>query len=1057
MARLNLTLLGAFEARLGAGASPLSLPRKTQALLCYLALANRPVTRTELATLLWGDTGREQAQQSLRQTLSGLRQALDKAADTLVTDARTVSLEPSTLEVDTAAFEALLKKGDSASLAQATSRYRGELLAGLDLDETAFEEWLLAQRERLRELAMNGLTKLLAEQTDARALEDAVLTATRLLGLDPLHEPAHRALMRLYITQGRRPAALRQYQTCVSALRRELGVEPTAETQQVYAETLREAASSAPTTTPSGTQARAQDRERLMVTAAATPFVGRESELEQVMTAVDGAFGGRGAIVAVFGEAGVGKTRLLRQVAADAAERGARVLVARAYRSEQILPLGPWRNALRDAGVVDDPESVLQAGDPARLFKDMDRLVEGLAAERPLVLLLEDLQWADDMSLRLLGYLGRRLTDKAVVVVISMREEELEDAPGVRSALADLDRECGEIRRIPMPPLSQEATVTLVRALARPSSEPHARQLSQQIWTASEGNPFIAIEILRSVEEGASSPAPSALPLPERVRQVVNGRLDRLTELARGVLGVAAVIGRDSDFALLRQAAQLDDAQAATAVEELVRRRIFRAAGERFEFTHERIREIVYGGLLLPRRRLLHRQAAQAIQALYSPIEPHYAVLGAHAFEAEQWPEAADFFRRAGEWAMARSFNREAAAAFERAVEALDRVPGAEVKALAVDVRLQLRNALMMIGELARGRAPLEAAQRLAETLGDPLRLGRVGAHVSSDRWWQGRPAEALEAADAVARIAEQTDDPALRRAAIEGRGYAYHGMGNFRAMHQALEPLFAAPEGAPYGKDLLPVVSPLHQAIAGLAHCGEFELALSRARDAVGRAEALDHRYLLLHACWTTGEVHAHRASAREGIPYLERALGLILERSDFFIAMGVLGCLGYLQVLGGQAEEGLSRMREGLGDPARWRIGLSRLIARLGEACLIAGRPAEAQSMATRCLDLTRRHGERGYEAWALRLLGEIELASSSPGDQAQAHLMSALAMSDELGMKPMAAHCHAGLARFHRDRGDMDRATHHRNAAATLYRDMAIPWWAGHLDKKSLLSIS
>src|SRR4051812_24577827 len=170
MQRLTITLLGGFETRIAGAERRLSLPKKTQALLGYLALAQRPVTRVELAALLWGETGRQQAQQSLRQTLSGLRQALAGETPVVDADGQSVELQYDRVMVDALAFQELIGKGDRQSLADAIALYRGELLAGLDLDEAPFEEWLLAQRERLRELAMNGLSRLLAQESNAGAL-----------------------------------------------------------------------------------------------------------------------------------------------------------------------------------------------------------------------------------------------------------------------------------------------------------------------------------------------------------------------------------------------------------------------------------------------------------------------------------------------------------------------------------------------------------------------------------------------------------------------------------------------------------------------------------------------------------------------------------------------------------------------------------------------------------------------------------------------------------------------------------------------------------------------
>lgn len=236
--RVRLTLFGGFEGWLASG-RPLTLPtKKAQALLAYLALRpGEAHPRDKLATLLWGDTGESQARSSLRQSLSALRKALPATRPPiLVAEGQTVALDPSAVEVDVAAFERFTSEGSPAGLEQAVALYRGDLLEGLDLREAPFEEWLVAERERLRELAIEALAKLLAHQSKAGATERAIQTALKLLALDPLQEPVHRTLMRLYARQGRRAAALKQYQLCAGILRRELGVEPEPETKQLYQE-----------------------------------------------------------------------------------------------------------------------------------------------------------------------------------------------------------------------------------------------------------------------------------------------------------------------------------------------------------------------------------------------------------------------------------------------------------------------------------------------------------------------------------------------------------------------------------------------------------------------------------------------------------------------------------------------------------------------------------------------------------------------------------------------------------------------------------------------------
>jgi class 3 adenylate cyclase len=241
MARLTLTLLGGFRAHVDPG-TPLAFPtRKAQALLAYLAMPAGPAhSRDKLASLLWGNTVETTARTSLRQTLYALRRSLaDAGAPPLRVDGDVVSLDPDAVTVDVAEFEQRVADGAPSALADAAALYQGGLLEGLAVQEAAFEDWLLGQRERLHELALGALGRLLAHQRASGATEAAIQTALRLLALDELQEPTHRALMQLYVETGRRSAALRQYQTCLANLRRELRTEPEAETKALYEEILR--------------------------------------------------------------------------------------------------------------------------------------------------------------------------------------------------------------------------------------------------------------------------------------------------------------------------------------------------------------------------------------------------------------------------------------------------------------------------------------------------------------------------------------------------------------------------------------------------------------------------------------------------------------------------------------------------------------------------------------------------------------------------------------------------------------------------------------------------
>ena len=1089
MKPLELRLLGGFGFKTASG-SPVSIGlKKAQALLAYLAChPGQPHPRDKLATLFWPEIDDQQARANLRKALFVLRRGLSTAPLSLRTWEEAVALDIAALDVDVLAFEQLVRQGTPEALQHAADLYRGDLLEGLGVTERPFEEWLTAERARLRELALEALARLLAHQTRADAPAAAVATALRLLALDPLQEAVHRALMRLYVRTDRRDAALRQYQSCVDTLRRELSVEPEAETRQLYQEVLR-----GRTTLPKAARTAIADLDALASRAPLRPqspltdealTIGRERELARLMVALDEAFAGRGQLIAVLGEAGIGKSRLVSQLSVEAVERGALVLVGHAYATEQALAYGPWIDALRTGGVLaredvladvtaawraelarlfpelakHDDQRAPSPEDATRLFEAVGHLLERLANAQPLLLVLEDVHWADEVSLRFTSVLSRRVAAWPILIVVTAREEDVAEAPVLRDVLR-----LPSIDRLLLGPLSQGDTTALVQLLAPRGRAPGTEsELAERIWGVSNGNPFVVVETLRGLAQGATpTTTADALALPDRVRELVMVRLERLSQRGQALAALAAVIGREVEFELLQRASGLGAHEAADAVEELVRRQVLRTVGDRLKMVHDWVREVVLGALLPIRRKLLHRQVAEALEALYaSDLDPHLTALGLHFRGGEVWAKAVAFLQRAGVQAMTRSANREAVGLFEQALAALEHVPQtSEALRQAVDLRFDLRNALFALGALPQMMGHLRDAEALARTLDDGQRLGRVWTYLSGSLFMSGRSAEVPPLGLDACAIAQRHADQELGVGANFYLGLAHHALGDGRAAEACLRTIVAALSGdrfrARCGLAGFPAVMSRCYLTMVLAERGAFDDGLAIGHEGVRLAEALDHPYSRIMAWWGLGHLHETKGELAEGIDLLTRAAALCREWRIDVLAPHVSGLLGFLYARSGDVDTGFSLMHEARSAMERMGIATryhTRLLGHLSEASLAAGRLAQATDLAGQTLVLARERSERGTELYALQLLAAVA-AHRAALDRpvAEAYYGDALALADTLGLRPSAARCHLELGELYLRVGAREEARRHLGGAVAMFREMDMRSWLDKTEAK------
>jgi ABC-type oligopeptide transport system substrate-binding subunit/DNA-binding SARP family transcriptional activator len=676
---LELYLLGALDIRYDSQPVPKPPTLKSQSLLAYLALhRQRPQPRERLAGLFWGDRPERRARRSLTTALWHIRRCLP-GEDLLLADVHSAQFDPDAdFRLDVAEFEALAARPELSCLQSAIALYRGDFLEGF------YDDWVLNERYRLETLFSEALARLMTGLEAGGDYDGALAVGLRLLQRDPLREDAHRLAMRAFCRLGQRNAALEQYHRCQQVVQQELGAEPMAETAELYQAILDgrleigQPTAAVPAVGVEGPPPLPAGYNPLDPVVRC-PLVGRDPEVAFLHERFQEARAGRGGLVLVHGEAGVGKTRLVEELADHLRWQGVLVLWGRCYEFERLLPYQPVGEALQAvlssmapgelanlpswilvelARLIPElSEKLPGPGDSSaesleqeqtHLFEAVARFLADLAADGALVLILDDLHWATESTLQMIHYLARRLAEHQVLIVGTLRPE----AVGPSSALARLQRQLDRedlVRSWNLAGLAPQAIESLVVEMS--GRDQAVAPLARRLYAETEGNPFFLMESLKALfeagwvclEDGTwrgvfAHISETELPLPVGVSEAIQARVRRLDKEARRALSVAAVLGREFDFDLLNAAWQQGEEATLEALETLLRRRFVGEGsgvlGRDYAFHHHKIQEVVYAGLPLRRRQLLHARAGKALERLYAPDME--AVAGELAFHFSQ-------------------------------------------------------------------------------------------------------------------------------------------------------------------------------------------------------------------------------------------------------------------------------------------------------------------------------------------------------------------------------------------------------------------------------------
>jgi class 3 adenylate cyclase len=843
-------------------------------------------------------------------------------------------------------------------------------------------------------------------------------------------------------------------------------------------------------------------RRRLQAAAVRglTPFVGRQYELEAVHQALAQAQAGHGQVVALVGDAGVGKSRLVHEVIHSHRTQGWRVLESASMSYGKATPYFPVIDLLKRYCHIDDGDDArtirarvtgqvltldetLQDTLPALLalldvlpddspFVYLDpsqrrqRTLEGLrrvllreSQVQPLLLVFEDLHWIDSETQALLDRLIESLPTAHLLLLVNYRPE-YQHGWGSKTYYSQL-------RLDPLPPASAEAFLAGLLG-----DDPSLAPLLPLLLRRTAGNPFFLEESVRTlVETAALAGTPGAyrlaaplqgLPVPATVQAVLAARIDRLAPEEKGLLQTAAVLGTDVPFALLRAIADVPEAALhrslahLQAAEFLYETRLF--PEPEYTFKHALTHEVAYGSLLLDRRRGLHARLVEAIEALApdrrtevtsgrSPDQVER--LAQHALRGEVWDKAVTYCQQAGTRAYDRAAFHEAVASFEQALQALAHLPEhGDIRVLAIEIRLALGDALVSLGEFGRLLTLLGEAKALAKALDDRARLGRVLAQMARMLRITGDLDGAMAAGQQALALAVELGESALQVEASLYLGQTYLAIGDFGRAAELLRRNVEAADGESRtpGTDMrirsrawLARLLGQRGAFAEGRHHGEEALRLAMLE---GRGDTP----IIAHGC--LGDLSLVQGDLAHAIRVLDQGLALCRAsgyRSSFL--RSIMADLGSAYVLQGRLAEGRVLLEEGIGESIRTGAlsNLSRCVAQLSEVWRLAGRDEEAWQHAHQALDLTRKHKERANEAHALHQLGTVQ-AHTNPPDvvQAEAYYQQALALAEELGMRPLVAHCHHGLGRLYGQTGRVAQARATLATAIALYRDMEMTFW-------------
>jgi DNA-binding SARP family transcriptional activator len=722
--------------------------QKQRALLAVLLLeANRVVSTDRLIGALWEDEPPETAAKALQVYVSALRKLLGRERFQTKPPGYLLRIEDG--ELDLERFRRLQEEGEWE---RALELWRGPPLA-----EFSDRHFARAEIARLEELRLVCLEQRIEADIASGRSSELVGELERLVAAHPLRERLRGQLMLALYRAGRQADALNVYQEARRTLLEELGIDPAKPLRDLHQAILRQ---------DPVLDLIAEEPEGPAVSGG--PFVGREAEIDALAEGLDDAFSGRGRLLLLVGEPGIGKSRLADELVGRARARGARVVVGRCWEAGGAPAYWPWVQSLRallpgvDADTLrgrlgtgapelahllpqlkdvfpdlDEPTALESESARVRLFDAVSVFLTATAQERPIVVVLDDLHAADEPSLLLLRYLARQLGQSRLLVVGALRDVDPSPTAPLRAAVTELAREPGTTTLT----LSGLTVADVRRFIELATGESPSDDLVAMVHLETEGNPLFVGEIvqLRATEGSSDQAAGARLAIPQSVRDVIARRLTHLSEECNRVLVLASVLGREFGLDTLELVAEISTDELLELLDEALTARVLSdvpGSPTRLRFAHVLIRDTLYEGLTSARRIRLHRAALQGLESSYgAEAGGHLAELAYHAVAGSDFAKGLGYARRAGDRALSLLAYEEAARLYATALDALALTDTADEETRC-ELLLAFGDAESRAGNSDTAKQAASEAAATARRLGLTRELARAAADYGGRIVW---------------------------------------------------------------------------------------------------------------------------------------------------------------------------------------------------------------------------------------------------------------------------------------------------------------------------------